>query len=60
MVDGAYNYLLNMPIYSLTKERYETLISEMDNIKKEIEKLLKKLPITMYKTELKDLRKRLV
>jgi len=27
-VDGSYNYLLNMPIYSLTKERFEELLTQ--------------------------------
>lgn len=59
-VDGSYNYLLNMPIHSLTKERYETLVSEINTIKKEIETLSKRNPITMYKSDLKDLLKKLV
>lgn len=31
-VDNSYNYLLNMPMVSLTKEQYEKLINERDNL----------------------------
>lgn len=31
-IDGNYNYLLNIPIISLTKEQYEKLINERDNL----------------------------
>ena len=34
-VDDNYNYLLNMPMISLTKEHYEKLIKERDNLMKE-------------------------
>lgn len=35
-VDGSYDYLLNMPIYSLTKEQMEKLAKEIDELKKEL------------------------
>jgi len=36
-IDGSYNYLLNMPIHSLTKERFEELLNEEGNKKTELE-----------------------
>jgi DNA topoisomerase-2 len=36
-IDGSYNYLLNMPIHSLTKERFEELLKEEGNKKTELE-----------------------
>lgn len=58
-IDGSFDYLLNMSIQSLTKERYEALTKEIKNISFEIEKINKTLPIDMYKTDLKVLRKSL-
>jgi DNA gyrase/topoisomerase IV subunit A len=58
-IEGSYNYLLSMPIYNLTKEKYEELLSEEAEIESEIERIKKIAPIDMYKTDLKDLRKKL-
>jgi DNA gyrase/topoisomerase IV subunit A len=58
-IEGNYNYLLSMPIYNLTKEKYEELLSEEAEIESEIERIKKIAPIDMYKTDLKDLRKKL-
>jgi DNA topoisomerase-2 len=58
-VDGSYNYLLNMPIYSLTKERFEELLiqeSEKEREKKEIEGTN---PKDMYLNDLEALKKAL-
>jgi len=58
-VEGSFTYLLSMPIHSLTKENYEALLNEVEENKKEIEKISKLKPIDMYKTDLKDLKKKL-
>jgi DNA topoisomerase-2 len=58
-VEGSFTYLLSMAIHSLTKENYEALLNEVEENKKEIEKISKLKPIDMYKTDLKELKKKL-
>jgi DNA topoisomerase-2 len=58
--DGSFDYLLSMPIYSLTKEKYEEIQKQLELILSEIEKTKKIKPIDMYKNDLKELRKKLV
>lgn len=58
-VNGSYNYLLNMPIHSLTKETYEQLLKEVAEKKAELAEIKKKLPIDMYKEDLVELKKNL-
>lgn len=58
-VNGSYNYLLNMPIHSLTKETYEQLLAEVDQKKSELADIKKKMPIDMYKEDLIELKKNL-
>lgn len=58
-VDDSFDYLLNMSIQSMTKERYEALLKEVEENKTEIERISKIKPIDMYKTDLKELRKKL-
>lgn len=58
-IDGSYNYLLNMPIHSLTKETYEHLLSEVGNKKNEVEETKKLKPLSMYKDDLIELKKTL-
>jgi hypothetical protein len=36
MIDGSYDYLLRMPIYSLTKEMFEKLKEDFGSKKEEI------------------------
>jgi DNA topoisomerase-2 len=58
-VDDSYNYLLNMSIYSLTLERYEQLLKEVEVKKAELE-VMKKANITdLYRKDLQDLKKKL-
>jgi DNA topoisomerase-2 len=58
-IEGSFTYLLSMAIHSLTKENYEALLKEVEENKKEIEKISILKPIDMYKTDLKDLKKKL-
>jgi DNA topoisomerase-2 len=58
-VNGSYNYLLNMPIHSLTKETYEQLLKEVAEKKAELAEIKKKEPIDMYREDLVELKKNL-
>ena len=58
-VDESFNYLLNMAIYSLTLERYEQLLKEVEEKKAELEEIKKADTRDMYKQDLVDLRKKL-
>lgn len=60
MVDNNYDYLLRMPIYSLTKELYDKLKEDFKAKKDEIETLKVIEPKSMYLDDLKDLKKKLV
>lgn len=56
-VDGSYSYLLSMAIHTLTKEKYEELLLQEADKKKELIEIKKKKPIEMYKEDLNDLKK---
>ena len=58
-VNGSYNYLLNMPIHSLTKETYEQLLKEVSDIKVLLADIKKKDPTEMYHEDLVELKKNL-
>ena len=58
-VDGSYNYLLNMPIYSLTKERFEELLKQKAEKEKEIKVIEGTDPKDMYIKDLMELKKSL-
>lgn len=58
-VNGSYNYLLNMPIHSLTKETYEQLLKEVADKKALLAEIKKKDPIDMYREDLAELKKNL-
>lgn len=58
-INGSYQYLLGMPIHSLTKEMYEDLISAEFQKKRELEEIKKKDPLIMYKEDLQELKKAL-
>ena len=59
MIDGSYDYLLRMPIYSLTKEMFEKLKEDFKIKKEEIEKLKLVDPKDMYLDDLSELKKKL-
>jgi DNA topoisomerase-2 len=58
-VNGSYNYLLSLPIYTLTKETYEELISAERQKIEEIAKLKSMEPKQMYREDLQELKKAL-
>ena len=58
-IDGDYDYLLRMPIYSLTKEMFEKLKEDFKLKKEEIDKLKLIDPKNMYIDDLSELKKKL-
>lgn len=56
---SSYDYLLTMPIHSLTKERYEQLLKEVEIKTAELETVKGRQPIDMYKDDLQELKKSL-
>ena len=58
MIDGSYDYLLRMPIYSLTKEMFDKLKEDFASKKEEIEKLKLVEPKDMYIDDLSELKKK--
>ena len=58
-INGSYQYLLSMPIHSLTKDTYEELLRSESQKMVEIEEIKKKEPVQMYKEDLQELKKAL-
>ena len=58
-IDESYNYLLNMPIYSLTNERYMELMKNAKDKKEELDLIKEKEPKEMYLSDLNELKKKL-
>jgi len=58
-IDDSYDYLLRMPIYSLTKEMFEKLKTEFTQKKDEIEKLKIIEPVDLYLSDLAELKQKL-
>jgi DNA topoisomerase-2 len=58
-LDGSFSYLLSMPIHSLTKEKIEDLLKEVENKQKEIEDIQKLTKEEWYKQDLMALKKSL-
>lgn len=57
-IDDSYDYLLRMPIYSLTKEMYDKLKEDFKLKKEEISKLEATDPKDMYLSDLSELKKK--
>ena len=57
-IDDSYDYLLRMPIYSLTKELFDKLKEDFTAKKVEIKKLEETDPKDMYLDDLNDLKKK--
>jgi len=58
LIDGNYDYLLRMPIYSLTKELFEKLKADFTTKKEEIKILEETDPRDMYLLDLDELKKK--
>jgi DNA topoisomerase-2 len=58
-ISDSFDYLLNMPIHTLSKEKYEELLSDIEKNEKEKLIIEKQNPIDMYKFDLLELRKKL-
>jgi DNA topoisomerase-2 len=56
-INSSYDYLLAMPIHSLTKEKYEELLKQLEEKKVELEDTKKLIPKKMYQLDLTDLKK---
>lgn len=59
-VDDSYSYLLNMPIHTLTFEKFQELLSQVENRQLELTDIKKIEPIDMYKSDLLELKKALI
>lgn len=57
-IDNSYDYLLRMPIYSLTKEVYDKLKADFIEKKDEIKKMEETEPKDMYVSDLNELKKK--
>ena len=58
-IDDSYDYLLRMPIYSLTIELFNKLKDDFTDKKKEIKEMEELQPKDMYLTDLNELKKSL-
>jgi len=58
LIDNSYDYLLRMPIYSLTKEVYDKLKADFIEKKDEIKKMEETEPKDMYVSDLNELKKK--
>jgi DNA gyrase/topoisomerase IV subunit A len=58
-INSSYDYLLSMAIHSLTKERYEELLKQVSENEVETKRIEAIKPIDMYKSDLKELKKKL-
>lgn len=56
-MENSYDYLLTMPIRSMTKERYHQLCQEITSVSNEIKNLEKMTAKEMWKKELENLEK---
>ena len=59
LIDDSYDYLLRMPLWSLTKELFEKLKLDFTAKKEEIVELEKVEPKDMYLSELKELKQKI-
>lgn len=57
-IDRSYDYLLRMPIFSLTKELFDKLKKDLKVKKEEIKKIKATKPKDMYIKDLNDLKKK--
>jgi len=58
-MDGSYSYLLNMPIHSLTKEKYDELLNKTKVKKEQIDEYSRKDTKEMYLEDLYELKRKI-
>lgn len=58
-MDGSYGYLLNMPIHSLTKEKYDELLNKTKAKKEQIDEYSRKGTKEMYLEDLYELKRKI-
>jgi DNA topoisomerase-2 len=58
-IESSFDYLMNMSIQSITKEKYESLLQEVTENEAEIKRIESIEPIDMYRNDLNDLRKKI-
>lgn len=54
MIDDSYNYLLMIPIYNLSNEKYNEMLDQVESKNKEIEAIKLSNPKDVYISELED------
>ncbi|OEJ88358.1 DNA topoisomerase 2 [Hanseniaspora osmophila] len=54
---GTYDYLLSMKLWSLTMEKYNKLMANIQDLKKELDTLLNKTPTDLWKEDLVNFEK---
>jgi DNA topoisomerase-2 len=59
MIDDTYNHLLYIPIYNLSNEKYNEMLSQIESKNVEIDVIKKSDPKQTYITELEELYKKL-
>lgn len=59
-MNSSYDYLTNMGIYNLTKEKFEELLKQKDEKNAELINMRKRVPLDMYADDLKALKKELL
>jgi DNA topoisomerase-2 len=59
-INGSYNYLLSLPIHTLTKETYEDLLGDTHSKENELEFTKRQDTTQMYRDDLQELRKALI
>lgn len=57
--NDSFDFFLNMPIHSVTKEKYEELIKEIGNNEAESSRISAIKPIDMYREDLKELKNKI-
>ena len=58
-IDDSYDYLLRMPIWSLTKEMWEKLINDLKDTNQKLEEIKKVQAKDMYLSDLQELKKKI-
>jgi DNA gyrase/topoisomerase IV subunit A len=59
-IDGKYDYLLNMPLWSLSEEKLKEFAKNIRELKKEYRELAKKEPRELWLSELNEVEKMLI